>query len=117
MSESTIYDVAKRAGVSISTVSLALNSPSRVRAATLDRVLAAADELAFVPKADAVTRARKGIGRIGVLAPFSSYPSFARRLNGVFRAIKGSGSEIVVYDQESAASSVLGSLPLTRRLD
>lgn len=117
MSESTIYDVAKRAGVSISTVSLALNSPSRVRPTTRDRVLAAADELAFVPKADAVSRARRGIGRIGVLAPFSSYPSFARRLNGVFRAVKGSGSEIVVYDEESATSSVLASLPLTRRLD
>jgi LacI family transcriptional regulator, repressor for deo operon, udp, cdd, tsx, nupC, and nupG len=117
MTASTIYDVARRAGVSISTVSLALNSPARVRPETLQRVLAAADELSFVPKADAVTRARKGIGRIGVLAPFSSYPTFARRLNGVFRAVKGTGSEVVVYDQESAASSVLASLPLTRRLD
>jgi DNA-binding LacI/PurR family transcriptional regulator len=118
MSEpTTIYDVAKKAGVSISTVSLALNSPARVRPTTLSRVLAAADELAFVPKADAVTRARRGIGRIGVLAPFSSYPSFARRLNGVLRAVKGSSSEIVVYDQESATSSILASLPLTRRLD
>ena len=31
----TIYDVAAKAGVSVSTVSLALNAPSRVRGETL----------------------------------------------------------------------------------
>jgi DNA-binding LacI/PurR family transcriptional regulator len=103
--------------VSISTVSLALNAPGRVKPATLDRVLQAIDELRFVPKSEAVTRARKGIGRIGVLAPFTTYPSFARRLNGVLRAVRGQGCEVVVYDQESAASSQLATLPLSRRLD
>jgi LacI family transcriptional regulator len=113
----TIYDVATRAGVSISTVSLALNAPSRVKPETLERVLTAADELSFVPKTEAVTRARRGVGRIGVIAPFTTYASFARRLNGVLHAVRGQSSEIVVYDQESAATSVLASLPLTQRLD
>jgi LacI family transcriptional regulator len=103
--------------VSISTVSLALNSPSRVKPATLERILAAIDDLGFVPKSEAVTRARRGIGRIGVIAPFTSYPSFARRLNGVLRAVRGRSCEVVVYDQESAASSQLATLPLTRRVD
>jgi DNA-binding LacI/PurR family transcriptional regulator len=114
---STIYDVATMAGVSISTVSLALNSPNRVKPATLSRVLAAIDELGFVPKSEAVTRARRGIGRIGVIAPFTTYASFARRLNGVLRAVRAHSCEVVVYDQESAASSQLATLPLTRRLD
>jgi LacI family transcriptional regulator, repressor for deo operon, udp, cdd, tsx, nupC, and nupG len=113
----TIYDVATRAGVSISTVSLALNAPQRVKAATRDRVLAAIDELGFVPKTEAVTRARRGVGRIGVIAPFSSHPTFARRLNGVFAAVQGRQAEVVVYDEASAADSLLGSLPLTRRVD
>ncbi|BCB75956.1 transcriptional regulator DegA [Phytohabitans flavus] len=116
----TIYDVAARAGVSISTVSLVLNSPTRVRQATRERVLVAADELGFVPKADAVTRARKGVGRIGVIAPFSSYPSFSRRLGGVLTAIGAEALEVVVFDQPSAASAaspLLSSLPITRRLD
>jgi len=113
----TIYDVAEKAGVSISTVSLALNTPRRVKPQTLERVLAAIDELNFVPKTEAVARARRGIGRIGVIAPFTTYPTFARRLNGIFRGARGESCEIVVYDQESAATSTLASLPLTGRLD
>jgi DNA-binding LacI/PurR family transcriptional regulator len=116
----TIRDVANEAGVSISTVSLALNSPERVGDATRRRVLAAVDALGFVPKADAVARARRGVGRIGVLAPYSSYPSVARRLTGVLRAAGSRPAEIVVFDQPSASRSpspLLGSLPVTGRLD
>jgi LacI family transcriptional regulator len=116
----TIYDVATAAGVSISTVSLALNAPGRVTPETRSRVLAAADDLGFVPKADAVTRARRGVGRIGVIAPFSSYASFARRLNGVFAGLRGASLEVVAFDAESAAtaaSPLLASLPIAQRLD
>jgi LacI family transcriptional regulator len=116
-SSPTIYDVAAKAGVSISTVSLALNAPSRVRVETLERVHAAIDELSFVPKTDAVTRARRGVGRIGVIAPFSTYPSFARRLNGMLTAFRGQSYETVVYDHEGAGTSLLASLPLSKRLD
>lgn len=113
----TIYDVAKRAQVSISTVSLALNSPSRLKSTTLVRVMGAIDELGFVPKTEAVTRARRGVGRIGVIAPFTSFPSFGRRLNGVLSAVSGEPFEVVAFDQESAATSRLETLPLTRRVD
>jgi DNA-binding LacI/PurR family transcriptional regulator len=116
----TIYDVADRAGVSISTVSHTLNRPHRVNAATRQRVLDAIDELGYVPKATAMAHARKTVGRIGVLAPFSSYESYTRRLKGILREAQGEATEIVVYDQESAASAtspLLSALPMTRRLD
>jgi LacI family transcriptional regulator len=45
----TIYDVAELAGVSIATVSRALNSLSSVRPSTRAKVMAAMDELEFVP--------------------------------------------------------------------
>ncbi len=48
-SQPTIYDVAQRAGVSIATVSRALNSLASVRPATRDKVLVAMRELEFVP--------------------------------------------------------------------
>jgi transcriptional regulator, LacI family len=58
----TIYDVAVKAGVSISTVSLAFNAPERVSEETLKRIMATVDELGYVPKTEAVIRARRGVG-------------------------------------------------------
>lgn len=116
----TIYDVASEAGVSISTVSLALNTPARVSDRTRRRVLQAADLLGYTPKSEAVAKARKGVGRIGVLAPYTSYPSVARRLSGVLQAVGDRPLEVVVFDHRSAAESpspLLDSLPLTGRLD
>ena len=116
----TIYDVARHAGVSISTVSHTLNRPLRVNAETRQRVLQAIDELGYVPKATAMAHARKAVGRVGVLAPLTSYASYTQRLIGVLREAQGDTTEIVVYDQESAASAtspLLNSLPVTRRLD
>jgi len=116
----TIYDVATRAGVSISTVSQTLNRPERVNAATRERVLDAIDELGFVPKATAVSHARRGVGRIGVFAPFTSYDSYRRRLMGVLSESDGTATDIVIYDHVSAAatmSPLLRTLPVTGRLD
>jgi DNA-binding LacI/PurR family transcriptional regulator len=116
-SNPTIYDVASQAGVSISTVSLALNAPGRVRNETLARINAVIDDLGFVPKTEAIARARRGVGRVGVIAPFTTYPSFSRRLNGVLSHLRDQNYETVVYDHEGAGTSLLSSLPLTRRLD
>ena len=113
----TIYDVAMEAGVSISTVSLALNTPSRVSAATLTQIMEVVDRLGFVPKSEAVARARRGVRRIGIIAPFTSYPSFARRLSGILHEAMDEHFEVVVYDHKSAAASQLISLPVTGRID
>lgn len=115
----TIYDVAARASVSIGTVSKALNTPSRVTETTRRRILDAVRELDYVPKESATSRARKGTGRIGVFAPFSSYASFGERLNGVLGEVSRAGSEVVVFDVQSAEESedVLETLPALRSLD
>lgn len=118
MPEVTIYDVADLANVSISTVSRVLNTPEQVNTATRERVLAAIDRLNFVPRADATARARKGTRRIGVLAPFITYPSFVQRLRGV-ATLADTSYEMVIYNVESASrrDGYLASLPVTRRLD
>jgi DNA-binding LacI/PurR family transcriptional regulator len=116
----TIYDVAARAGVSISTVSQTINRPGRVNVRTRERVLQAIEDLAYVPKATAVSHARRGVGRIGVLAPFTSYDSYRRRLMGVLTESDGANRDVVIYDHESAAAStspLLRTLPATGRLD
>ena len=116
----TIYEVAALAGVSITTVSHVLNRPDRVGAATRQRVLDAVDELGFMPKLAAVTQARKGVGRIGVLAPFTSYASYTSRLMGVLSACAGRNVDVVIFDVPSVASAtspLLHTLPVAGRLD
>ncbi|WP_169792133.1 LacI family DNA-binding transcriptional regulator [Jiangella muralis] len=120
MKDVTIYDVAERAQVSISTVSLALNHPARLKRSTLDRVLQVADDLGFVPKERAVVRARKGVHRIAAVAPFTSYASFSRRLAGVFDELGDRGEQLIVSDCADiavSASPVLASIPVRGHVD
>lgn len=115
----TIYDVAAQAGVSISTVSRVLNAPEKVNNDTRNSVLTAIDQLGFVPKADARARALKANGRIGVITPYFTAPSFVQRLRGVAEALKQTRYELVIYTVYSAQNlrSYLETLPLTHYLD
>ena len=115
----TIYDVAKHAGVSITTVSRMLNAPDKVNSKTRERVLAAIDELSFVPKAEARARAMQHTGRIGVISPFFTAPSFIQRLRGVAETLSPENYELVIYtvDSNDHFQGYLSSLPLTGNLD
>ncbi len=115
----TIYDVAKHAGVSITTVSRMLNAPDKVNSKTRERVLAAIDALSFVPKAEARARAMQQTGRIGVLSPFFTAPSFIQRLRGVAETLSPENYELVIYtvDSNDHFQGYLSSLPLTGNLD
>ena len=115
----TVYDVAQRAGVSIATVSRVLNAPDQVREDTRARVMQAIDGLGFVPNADASARARKTVGRIGVLTPFFTIPSFVQRMRGVATALADTPFELTIYPVDSLdrLDGYLSMLPVTRRLD
>jgi len=119
MGNATIYDVSELAQVSIATVSRVLNSPDQVSEETRSRVIAAIDELGFVPKFEALTRARKAIGRIGILTPSFTSDSFVDRLRGLITALSGMAYEPVIYDVHSAAQrdGYLTNLPMSRQVD
>ncbi|WP_328491923.1 LacI family transcriptional regulator [Streptomyces sp. NBC_00414] len=70
----TVYDVAERSGVSIATVSRVYRSPDSVRAATRERVLAAANELGYVPSGNARGLASRSTGVLGLCFPDYSDP-------------------------------------------
>jgi DNA-binding LacI/PurR family transcriptional regulator len=116
---STIYDVARLSGLSISTVSRVLNSHEHVEDATRARVLAAIDQLGFVPKAEARARALMGTHRFGVITPFFTAPSFVQRLRGVAAALSGKPYELVIYPVDSLKrlEGYLSTLPITHNLD
>ena len=119
MSDVTVYDVAKKAKVSIATVSRVLNSPDKVTEVTCNRVLAAIDSLGFVPKAEAAARARKSNRRIGVLSPYFTQPSFVERMQGIANSLANSPFELIIYNVDSSArrDADLSSLAVTRRVD
>ena len=115
----TIYDVASLAGLSIATVSRVLNSPDRVSDASRRKVIAAIDQLGFVPNAEARARNLQSTGRIGVLTPYFTSPSFTDRLRGVATALSNSRYELIVYTVDSLErlNGYLATLPLTGSLD
>lgn len=82
----TIRDVAKLAGVSISTVSLVLNDPSRVSADTLRKVRDAAEAVGFT--ADPIARSLKSGSSqlIGMVAGDVGNPFFGKLLKEVQRS-------------------------------
>ena len=115
----TIYDVAKHAGVSITTVSRILNDSDKVKSETQRRVLASIEALDFVPKAEARARAMQRNGRIGVITPFLTAPSFIQRLRGIANALTPKNFELIIYtiDSTERLQRYLSTLPLTGHLD
>ena len=115
----TIFDVADLSGVSISTISRVINNPEKVNIHTRQKVYEAIDQLGFVPKAEARARALRLKGRIGVITPFFTEPSFVQRLRGIARALSKENFDLVIYtvDSNNRLQSYLSSVPLTGNLD
>ncbi len=115
----TIYDVAKKAGVSPATVSRVLNEPAKVSAEKREKIFAAISELNFVPKAAAVANARQSFRKIGVIAPFFTQPSFMQRLRGISNVLFGHHYELVIYSIGSAEDQdmYIDMLSASRRVD
>src|SRR3989304_9921498 len=115
----TIYDVAEHSGFSITTISRVLNSPEKVNTNSRARVFEAIDKLGFVPKAEARARALSQTGRIGVITPFFTAPSFVQRLRGVASVLLKSNYELVIYTVGSTSrlQGYISSIPLTGNLD
>ena len=84
----SIFDVADRAGVSASTVSRSLRGLPNVAPATRERVVRAAEELAYVPSPAASGLASGRTTTVGVVVPFLTRWFFTRvvlRLTGMAR--------------------------------
>lgn len=115
----TIFDVAAVSGVSISTISRVINTPEKVNLNTRQRVYEAIDTLGFIPQAEARARALRLKGRIGVVTPFFTAPSFVQRLRGIAASLSKENYDLVIYtvDSNNRLQSYLSSLPLTGNLD
>lgn len=113
----TANDVAKAAGVSRSAVSFAFNSPEKLSVATRDRILAAAQELNYVPNTMAARMLKAGQTQsLGVLLPqnlarIMENPYYARFLTGVGQVCDEQGYTLLLTPP--LRDSMLKAIPYT----
>jgi len=93
----TIYDVAKKAGVGIGTVSRVLNHSQRLTPETRARVLKVITELNYQPHAFARGLARKKTFAIAAIVPFFTGYFYVELLKGIQHAVSKHKYDLVLY--------------------
>ncbi|MFD6177796.1 MULTISPECIES: LacI family DNA-binding transcriptional regulator [unclassified Isoptericola] len=104
------HEVARAAGVSVSTVSRALTAPEQVSAATRERVLEAADRLGYTPNPTARGLRLGRTHTLGLLVPDLENPYFASVTKGVQARARAAGYPVFVADSEEDPSAEAGLL-------
>ncbi|MFC3737922.1 LacI family DNA-binding transcriptional regulator [Paractinoplanes deccanensis] len=98
-----IQDVAAAAGVSVATVSNALNRPERVNAGTAARIQRIARELDYVPHHGAVDLRHGRRSAIALVIPDVTNSFYARITRGAADAAYGHGFSLVLCDSNDDA--------------
>jgi LacI family transcriptional regulator len=112
---SSIFDVAKRAGVSVTTVSRVINRSSHpVNPKTRERVLAAARELDFKPSALARALASDQTHIIGVIVGDASDPYFATVVRGISDAARDAGYLTILCNSDRVPDVELNFVQILR---
>jgi DNA-binding LacI/PurR family transcriptional regulator len=115
----SIEDVARRAGVSIATVSRSLRGLPDVAAATRDRVLTAARELDYVASPFAARLASGRTATVGVVVPFVNRWYFAEILGAVEAVLHQAHFDLLLYNlgDEAGRQRFFTDLPVRKRVD
>lgn len=111
MSKVTIKDVAREAGVSISTVSNALNDVDVLKPETKKHILEVAERLHYIPNLNGRNLKCKETKVIGLFVTSLKGPYFVQLADSVFRECVKYGYELNVFvtrDNTSAMNNILG---------
>lgn len=92
-----IQDVAKAAGVSVSTVSRVLNGKADVAQDTQDRIEAVIDHMGYTSNLAARSMRGQKTNLIGLIMPDIAFPYAIEIMKGVNRAIAESEYDLLVY--------------------
>lgn len=101
----TIFDVARRAGVSIGTVSRVVNNRDRVHPATRERVLKAIRELDYHANALARGLASQQTATLGLVIPQVNDPFFYQVVRGVEEAASAANYSLLIASQPRLPAS------------
>jgi LacI family transcriptional regulator, repressor for deo operon, udp, cdd, tsx, nupC, and nupG len=115
----SIEDVARRAGVSIATVSRALRGLPDVAATTRDRVLQAASDLNYVASPFAARLASGRTATVGLVVPFVNRWFFAEVIATVENALRRGGFDLLLYNLGDAGGRArfFDVMPMRKRVD
>jgi len=94
----TIYDVAKKAGVGIGTVSRAMNNNPGINPATKARVLGVVKELHYQPHSLAQSLARKKTFSIAAVVPFFTNYFFIELLKSINAFLSRNSYNLILYN-------------------
>jgi LacI family transcriptional regulator len=99
----TIGDVARRAGVSIATVSRVINGTAPVAEETAARVRATIAALNYVPRAAARSLASRRTDTLGLLCPKISGYFFPPLLRGIEAGARENGFDLLIHSTQGRA--------------
>lgn len=91
-----MQEIAKRLGVSLSTVSRALKNHPRISEKTKQEVLKIAKEIEYEPNQLALSLLNKRINAIGVVVPQIKYHLYASAISGIEKAANEAGFNIMI---------------------
>jgi LacI family repressor for deo operon, udp, cdd, tsx, nupC, and nupG len=111
----TIYEVARRAGVSTATVSHILSQPAVVSASTRKRVLDAIERLGYTPNVAAKSLRTARTGKLLVTVPDISNPFFSLILRGIEDAAQREGYAVLLGDTQHDEAREDGYAAMLRR--
>ena len=100
MSRVTIHDVARDAGVSVTTVSHVLNQTRFVSEPVRARVQAAVQQLHYIPSALARSLKNNRTHTIGMIIPNSSNPYFAEIIRGIEDTCFAAGFNVILCNSD-----------------
>jgi LacI family purine nucleotide synthesis repressor len=107
----TIKDVAREAGVSISTVSNALNNVDVLHPDTKEKVLEVAKRLKYTPNLNGRNLKAQATGVLGLFLGAIRGPYYGELADSIYRACRDNGYELEIFlssDPEHIIANILG---------
>ncbi|PJJ10594.1 LacI family transcriptional regulator [Flavobacterium sp. 1] len=102
MKETTLKEIAEILGISITTVSKALQNKPDVSKKTIEKVLALAEELNYTPNSFAVNLRTKESKTIGLIIPEVVHHFFSNVIKGIIAAAEKNGYLVIILQSNES---------------
>ncbi|MEX0274510.1 MAG: LacI family DNA-binding transcriptional regulator [Flavobacteriaceae bacterium] len=111
--KTTIYDIAKKLGITAATVSRALNDHPRISEATKKMVMSTAREMNYVPNKLALALKNGKSTNVGVVVPFINRHFFSNVIRGIEEELYPKGYNVIIcqtHDEEQRERDIIQNL-------